>query len=179
MRRCVEARAGLLLLLLPLSGCSSLGLLPGWELLKAASDGASQAVSAHGARASNSLHQLQQPLSELCIELNAESPVPDLLPALQQELLRNGVSSRAYAAGTPRVSCEHWLRYTAWLEFDVRPLQSQPSSYLRSATLSLHGNDGRLLAFSQYESGDGFMTGKWASTRDKLAPVVSALVNGR
>ena len=47
-----------------------------------------------------------------------------------------------------------------------------------SAALTLRSDHGDVIASSQYALGDFMDMGKWASTRSKLAPVVTALLTG-
>lgn len=171
-------RAALLAMLAALGGCSVLSPVPSWELVKAAGSAAGVAVSSGGAKASGTVYHLHAQVSEVCIELNPDAPMADLLPALQQELRQHLVSSRVYMPGVAPGDCAHWVRYVAYVDWDLPPLDSQQRMYLRHATLTLHRSDGRLLSHSQYDAGNGYWTGKWASTREKLAPVVSAMLTG-
>lgn len=160
------------------AGCSVLSPAPTWELVKAAGAAAGLGVSARGAAARDTVYHLHARPAQVCIEFNAGVPVPDLLPALQNELRRHAVDSRVFAPGTSAAHCRHWLRYEATAAWDTPPFGSDQRRYLASTTLSLHESAGRVLSTSGYDVGDGWFTGKWASTREKLAPVVAALLTG-
>lgn len=160
------------------AGCAILSPAPTWELIKAGGSVASQAIASGGAKASNTVYHLHAPVSTVCIEFNPDTPVADILPALQVELKAHAVDSRIYADSSAHSGCAHWLRYTAYIDWDQRPFDSQLSAYLRFATLTLSRADGSVLSQSQYDAGDGVMSGKWATTRNKLAPVVKALITG-
>ena len=55
-------------------------------------------------------------------------------------------------------------------------MKSASTCAMRALTLYLA--DGRVLSQSEYSVGDGMFSGKWAPTRKKLAPVVTALITG-
>uniref|UniRef100_UPI001C0ECB41 hypothetical protein n=1 Tax=Arcanobacterium phocae TaxID=131112 RepID=UPI001C0ECB41 len=156
--------------------CSVLSPQPTWELLKAAGSAATMAASSVGAKASNTVYHFHAPVSEVCIEFNPDVPVVDILPALQIELKTHRVDSRVYAAGGGATGCAHWLRYVAYADWDSPPFESSKRLYLRNAALTLQRADGRVLSHSQYDAGTGVLSGKWAPTRQKLAPVVTALI---
>ncbi len=160
------------------TGCAVLSPVPTWELVKAAGTATSVAVASKGAAASNTVYHLHAKPSEVCIEFNQGVPLADMLPALQLELKRHEVDSRVFPAGTVLDECAYWLRYSASVEWEVKPFASRQSRYLAGAALALQRADGRVLSSSEYDVGDGLLTGKWASTREKLAPVVTALLTG-
>lgn len=160
------------------SGCSILSPVPTWELIKAVGGASGLAMASGGAKASNTVFHHHAPISAVCIEFNPNTPLADLLPALQIELKKHAVDSRIYESGTARSACPNWLRYTAYVDYDTRPFGSAPRLYLRVATLTLSRADGSVLSQSQYDADDGLVSGKWASTREKLSPVVTALITG-
>ena len=170
--------AAALMLASLLSGCSVITPVPTWELIKATGAAASVAAGQAGARATQTVYHLHAPPSMVCIEFNPDTPVADILPALQLELKSHAVDSRIYGDSSLRGACTHWLRYTAYIGWDTRLYDKQQRAYLRLATLTLSRADGRVLSQSQYDAGEGWMSGKWATTRDKLAPVVTALITG-
>jgi len=171
--------AGLMsVLLAQLGGCSMLGPLQAWGLVKAA-DAASSAALARGpAKATNTVHHGDAPVSSLCIEYNRLAQLDDLVPALQIELREQGVSSRVYESGSGLQECRFWLRYAATIEWDVPPLGSSYRAYLSSAALSLHRANGSLMASSAYVVDSDYGVSKWSTTRRKLAPVVKAVITG-
>jgi hypothetical protein len=71
-----------------------------------------------------------------------------------------------------------WLRYSAQIDWDRRPLSDQYQAYLSAASLTLQSDQGRVLSSSQYALDPVLGISKWASTQDKLSPVVAALVTG-
>jgi len=169
-------------LLLPLSllqsGCSVFSAEPLWELAKAGGalvQGAVTEVAPSQAR--DTVVYAHGPIQRLCVEYNRSSQAADLLPALVAELQAQHIESRVYEAGGRNDQCDVWLRYTASIQWAVPPTGSDYRPYLDRATLVLNGADGRVLATSSFVLDDGLMSmGRWASTRDKLAPAVRALV---
>ncbi len=75
-------------------------------------------------------------------------------------------------------SCPVWLRYSTLMEWDRAPMTDRYQSYVSEASLMLQSAQGTVLSSSRYLVDPVFGTSKWASTFDKLAPVVSALVTG-
>ena len=162
-----------------LVGCSALSPLPAWELVKGAGTATSTALAtAAPAKASNTVHHGDAPVQTLCIEFNRNAPLEDLVPALQAELKGQGVDSRVYEAGTGLQQCGVWLRYVATIEWGVPPMASGYRANLSAASLSLHRADGTLLSSSSYVAEENFGLARWAGTRNKIAPVVKALITG-
>lgn len=161
-----------------LGGCSLISPAPTWELVKAAGSAAHMAVSGTGAKASNTVYHLHAAPAEVCIEFNPDAQVADILPALQLELKTHGVNSRVYAPGSSSPACTHWLRYVAFVDWDSQAFDDEKRLYMRHAALTLYLADGHVLSQSEYRVGDGMFSGKWAPTRKKLAPVVTALITG-
>lgn len=171
--------AGLLLSFTLLqSGCSVFSAEPLWELAKAGGALVQGAVTEVGpSRAQDTVVYAHGPIQHLCVEYNRRSQATDLLPALVAELQAQHIESRVYEAGGRNDQCDIWLRYTASIQWAVPPAGSDYRPYLDRATLVLNSADGRVLATSSYVLDDGLMSmGRWASTRDKLAPAVKALV---
>ena len=164
------------------TGCSIFSPVPLWELAKGAGEAASLAMPYAPSSASNTVYHLHPTFSEVCIEYNPDTPVPDVIPALQIELRRHRVQSRIYEpAPIPNGLsdiCPVWLKYDAYVEWATPPLGSGYRTYMRAAVLTLRSSSGQVLSSSQYQLGDGFQSGKWASTQSKLAPVVTALLTG-
>jgi hypothetical protein len=167
------------------AGCSIFSPVPLWELAKGAGQAVSLAMPYTGTQASNTVYHLHPAFDAVCIEFNPDAAVPDVLPALQMELRRHQIESRVYdygplTAGVLADQCPVWLRYDAYVEWDIPPLSSTWRAYVRTADLTLRRADGQVLSSSQYElaGGIGMGMGKWASTQSKLAPVVTALITG-
>ena len=162
-----------------LGGCAVLSPVPAWELVKGAGAVTSTALAtAAPARASNTVHHGDAPVRAVCIEFNRNAPLEDLVPALQVELKGQGVDSRVYEPGTGLQQCGVWLRYVATIEWGVPPMASGYRANLSAASLSLHRSDGTLLSTSSYVADENFGLARWAGTRNKIAPVVKALVTG-
>lgn len=168
--------AGLLSGTLGLGGCTIFSSAPLWEVAKVAGMAASTSLGV--SKASNTIYQPHDPVTSVCIEFNRDTQVADFVPALQAELNAHKVRSRVYEAGTVLDSCTVWLRYNAYMQWARPPLSDNYKSYMTSATLTLQSIDGRLLASSSYQTNDAFSVAKWTSTRDKISPVVKALMTG-
>lgn len=176
-----DTRRGLVLLaaaaLLP--GCSIISPVPAIELIKAAGGAAHHAVMYGPSQARNTVFHESMKLSKLCIEYRPDGHIVDFVPALQAELKKHEVDSRVYEAGTPLETCGAWLKYSAAIAWDTTLFGNEYQPYLRQAALTLQTSSGRTLASSQYRLEGLLEAGKWSSTRDKLAPVVSALLTGQ
>ena len=70
------------------------------------------------------------------------------------------------------------VTYTADIEWGTPPFASGYKSYIRDAKLTLRDENGTVLSSSAYSLDGVFQMGKWATSRSKLAPVVTALVTG-
>jgi hypothetical protein len=169
----------LVLASLTLSGCSIVSPMPLWELAKATGGWATMAMQSDSGTAVNTVYHAHAPFQSLCIEFNPASPTEDLLPALQIALRMHQIESRIYEAQGPGTdACPVWLRYSAQIDWDRRPTSDQYQAYLSAASLTLQSDQGRVLSSSQYAVDTVFGTSKWATTEDKLSPVVAALVTG-
>ncbi len=164
-----------------LSGCSLFSPLPTIELIKASASAATVAIGQGPNKASNTVFQGNALPRRVCIEYNRSLAMPDFVPALMAELKLHEVSSRVFDVGVRPGDdeCPAWLHYQGLQQWDKPPLSDQMRPYLAQATLSLHDAGGRLMSASSYQSEDAVMgLGKWGSTRNKLAPVVTALLTG-
>lgn len=172
-RRCLGG-FGLGGILLSQTACSILSYSPTIELIKATGLAANQVASVAPKEASDVVQHPHEPIRQVCIEYNRSAQAPGILPALQLNLQKLGVESRIYDSTTWPDTCRHWLHYTAFIEWDVPQFGEKTEAYLTHASLTLRA-DGRVLASASYQL-EGFGLSKWASTRDKLAPVVKAVV---
>ena len=161
-----------------LSGCSILSPIPLWEMTKAAGSGASLGMQSAAGEAVDTVYHLHAPFKSVCIEFNPGTQVSDVLPALQRALKLHAIDSRVYEATGPVAACPVWLRYTTLMEWDKAPMSERYQSYVSEASLTLQSAQGAVLSSSRYMVDPVFATSKWASTFDKLAPVVSALITG-
>ncbi|MCW5655254.1 hypothetical protein [Hydrogenophaga sp.] len=117
------------------------------------------------------------PVPDVCIELDARTQVPDVLPALQRALLTHGMASRVYDSPVTGAHCQVWLRYSTQMQWGRRWPADEQRPYLSHAALTLQRAQGEVLATSQYDITDTVRS-KWATTYDKLAATVAALVGG-
>ena len=161
-----------------LSGCSVLSPTPMVELAKAGSAAVVSMISTGPSSAKNTVYHEHRALDTVCVEYNPQTPDPDIVPALQAELRDHEIDSRIYEAGGAPSSCHFRLTYTADIEWGTPPLASGYKSYIRDATLTLRDENGLVLSSSAYSLDGVFQMGKWAPSRSKLAPVVTALVTG-
>lgn len=161
-----------------LAGCSVFSPAPGWELVKASGSAAATALAYGPSRARDTVHQGEAVPDSVCIEFNRDVQSQELVPALQAELRQHRVASRVYELGMDGPDCRVWLRYVASVEWGQPPMSGAYRPYLSAAALSLHHVDGRLMSSSAYRLEEGLGLGRWSSTRDKLAPVVQALLTG-
>lgn len=163
---------------LALSGCSIISPIPIWELAKASGGLAVKSIQAEPGEASNTVHHPHARFSELCIEFNPQTQTADVLPALQVALRSHQIESRVYEGGVSGAQCQVWLRYSTLMEWDKPSLSDRYQSYVSSAALTLQSAQGRVLSSSHYAVDSTFGVSKWATTQDKLTPVVAALVTG-
>jgi hypothetical protein len=162
---------------LALSGCSIISPMPSVELVKGVGAAMGVAMSVGPTSASQTVYHPHDRFAFLCISLNREATVSDVVPALQSELKSRGVDSRVFDGEASVASCTVWLSYVTRMDWDIPPFNSDYRPYLSSASLVLRTESGQVLSSSRYELGE-FGVGKWATTRKKLAPVVQALLTG-
>ncbi len=160
------------------SGCSIFSPAPVWEFVKATGGLASMAIASSPGEASHTVHHAHEPFKELCIEFNPQAQVADVVPALQAALRTHQIESRVYEGMVAMEKCGVWLKYSAYIDWGMPPLGDRYQSYVSTAALTLQTAKGRVLSTSNYELAPAFGASKWASTRDKLAPVVAALITG-
>ena len=163
---------------LSLSGCSIVSPAPLWELAKATGSLASMAMATNPGESSNTVHHAHEPLKELCIEFNPQTQVADIVPALQIALRQHQIESRVYEGIVATEKCSVWLKYSAFIDWGQYPLSDRYKPYVSKAALTLQTARGQILSSSHYELNPLLGTSRWASTQDKLAPVVSALLTG-
>lgn len=159
-----------------LGGCT---VVPALQLLSLAGTATEVGLRyADGAGATDTVHAGAAPPKEVCIEFNPTIASTDLVPALQNELRRNGVRSRVFAKGANDFSCESWLIYAGEVRWDVPPIGGEFRPYLVNLSLALYQANGRLLASSRYRLSSDLTLVKWASTQSKVSPVVTSLITG-
>jgi len=160
------------------TGCSILSPLPLWELAKGTATIATGAMSKGSTSASNTIYHLHPQFKDVCIEYNPQAEVTDMVPLLQTVLRDHGIESRVYERFVLQPQCEVWLRYVAEVEWALPPLEDQYKLNVSAFSLKLQQANGLVLSSSDYRDNGFLGRGKWASTRDKLKPVVSALLTG-
>jgi hypothetical protein len=161
-----------------LAGCSVISPAPVLELIKATGAVAASAIAHGPSSARNTVYHEHAALDAVCVEYNPQTPDPDIAPALQAELHDHAIESRIYEEGGAPSTCKFRVTYTADIEWGTPPFASGYKSYIRDATLTLRDENGTVLSSSAYSLDGVFQMGKWATSRSKLAPVVTALVTG-
>jgi hypothetical protein len=161
-----------------LPGCSIVSPAPVIELVKATGAVAVSVISTGPSSAKNTVYHEHKALDAVCVEYNPLTPDPDIAPALQAELRNHEIDSRIYEQGGTPASCRYRVTYTADIEWGTPPFASGYKAYIRDATLTLRDDKGAVLSSSAYSLDGAFQMGKWATSRSKLAPVVTALVTG-
>lgn len=165
-----------------LQGCTAAGPLGGFytaQLLKATGTMTAVNMQAVSGVPKDTIYHARQPISEVCIQYNPLVQMVDIVPALQLALRANQIESRVYEEGAVVGSkCAYWLRYNAQVAWDKPPFADAYQTYVSAAGLTLQTDAGQILSSSNYSVESYYGLSKWASTHDKLAPVVSALVSG-
>jgi hypothetical protein len=161
-----------------LPGCSIISPVPVIELVKASGAAAASVIATGPSSAKNTVYHEHRSLDTVCVEYNPLTPDPDIAPALQAELRNHEIDSRVYEMGGAPSTCHFRLSYTADIEWGTPPFGAGYKSYIRDATLTLRDENGLILSSSAYSLDGVFQMGKWATSRSKLAPVVTALVTG-
>ncbi len=160
------------------AGCSIISPVPIWELVKGTTAAASVVMKSSQGKASDTVYHDHAPFKELCIEFNPLAEVADVIPALQLELRNHRIESRVYEPLQQVAACRVWLRYTASIDWGIPTLSGNYRPYVSMAALKLQDANGVVLSTSHYVLDEGFSSSKWSSTRDKLAPTVTALITG-
>lgn len=160
-----------------LQGCSVFTPAPLWELVKVTGGLVAVAGQVRPGQASHVVSHAHATFSDVCIEFNPRTQVPDMVPALQSALSRHQIDSRVYDSPVAGARCQVWLRYSAQLQWGSRWPSDEQRPYLSSAGLTLQNAHGQVLASSRYEPAAGTSESQWATTHDKLVAAVGALVN--
>lgn len=160
------------------TGCSVLSPVPTWELLKGVGTVSTNIIQGQQGEPSNTVYHPHAPFKSLCIEFNAQTQVADIVPALQAALQDMGIESRVYDIQMAGDRCPVWLRYSAYVQWDTQAFSDAYQPFVSNASLILQASSGQILSSSSYVLDSAVGRSKWASTRDKLAPVLSALITG-
>lgn len=159
-----------------LGGCTA---LPALQVLSLASTATALSLRyADTSSSSDTVHSGAAAPKEVCIEFNPTIAAADLVPALQNELQRNGVKSRVFAKDAVDLRCQAWLRYAGEVRWDVPPIGNEFRPYLVNLSLAMYSAEGRLLSSSRYRMGSDLALVKWAPTQSKVSPVVHSLITG-
>jgi hypothetical protein len=107
-------------------------------------------------------------MRHVCIQENSRVRVVDFVPVLRDGFDRHGVATEVFTGLKPE-RCEYVLTYTALRSWDFSP-------YLSHAELKIE-KDGRQVAYAEYhlKGKGGLSLTKWASTREKMDPVIDEL----
>ncbi len=116
-----------------------------------------------------SVDTAQYPMKLVCIEENPKVAVSDLLSVLESGFQRYNINTSVYRDKAP-ARCEYTLWYTAFRGWDLAP-------FLRHVELRLRRGD-ETIASATYNHSRGLALNKWASTEDKLTPVIDELLGG-
>lgn len=158
------------------TGCSILSPIPTLELFKATGTMSSALIQSQPGEPTNTVLHAHAPFKTLCIEFNPQAQVADIVPALQAALQQLSIESRVYDSQMAGDRCPVWLRYSAYVQWDTQAFSDVYQPYVSSASLTLQSSSGQILASSNYVMDSAVGRSKWASTRDKLAPVLNALI---
>ena len=110
----------------------------------------------------------QHDLKLVCIEENPEVLVSDLLTVLEDGFHRHGIKTLVYRTKAPD-RCEYTLWYTAFRGWDFTP-------FLKRVELRLRAWD-ETIASATYNHSGGLALNKWASTQEKVDPVIDELLS--
>ena len=162
-----------------LSACSVISPMPLWELTKGAGSAVNAAIGLGPGAAVNTIYHEHPGARQVCIEFNPDCQVPDLIPALQAELMARQVGSRVYESSANVNVCPYWVRYSAFTTWDAASSGggNAYTPYINRITLTMFSADGKVVSSGAYVAERSlFGAGKWASVQSKLSPVVEALV---
>ena len=107
-------------------------------------------------------------LKLVCIEENPDVRVSDLIAVLEKGFQRHGINTLVYRAKTPE-RCEYTLWYTAFRAWDLAP-------FVKYVELRLRAKE-ETVALATYNHSGGFALNKWASTQEKIDPVIDELLS--
>ena len=107
-------------------------------------------------------------IRSVCIQENPRVQVSDFISVIREGFNRYGISSEVFS-GTKPGKCEYILTYTALRSWDFVP-------YLSHAELKLE-RQGLQIAYGEYHliGKGGLSLMKWASTKEKMDPVIDEL----
>ena len=107
-------------------------------------------------------------MRHVCIQENPRVAVSDFVPVLRDGLDRHGIATEVFSGQKPE-KCGYILTYTALRSWDFSP-------YLSHAELRIE-KDCRQIAYAEYhlKGKGGLSLTKWASTREKMDPVINEL----
>ena len=109
------------------------------------------------------------PIEQVCILENPKVAVGDLLQVLEDGFQRHGIQTSVQRGRVPE-SCEYTLTYTATRGWDLKPFMNRAELRLKKGKANI--------ASASYSHGGGLALNKWASTKDKLDPVIDQLLGG-
>lgn len=107
-------------------------------------------------------------LKLVCIEENPEVLVSDLISVLEGGFQRYGIKTMIYRTNAPE-ACEYTLWYTAFRDWDIAP-------YVNRVELRLRVEE-ETIASGTYNHSGGLALNKWASTQEKVNPIIDELLS--
>ena len=111
----------------------------------------------------------KHPIRLVCIEENPKVLVSDVIFVLESGFQRHNIKTLVYRDKAPE-QCEYTLWYTAFRGWDITP-------FLRNVQLRLRNGE-ETIASATYNHSGGLALNKWASTEEKLNPVIDELLEG-
>lgn len=109
-------------------------------------------------------------INRVCIKENPKVLVDDFISVMEDGFMEHGIDSIVFEGGRPN-NCEYMVTYTARRSWDMTP-------YLSFAEIKIRHN-GKSIGSATYKHEGGSMSlalNKWASTREKMAPVLNKLL---
>lgn len=111
--------------------------------------------------------------STICIEVNSRVSEPDILNVIEKSIINNGFNASVHTEVPD--SCGYKLIYVAYRKWDF-------SSFLSKANIKLYRSK-RLIGSVDYQLPNGVFGGgginpeKWASTEEKISPLMNELLS--
>lgn len=106
-------------------------------------------------------------ITSVCIIENPRVAVRDFLQVLEDGFARHNIQTRIIKGAAPK-ECEYTLSYTATRGWDFKPFMNRADLRLRKNNV--------LVASATYAHAGGLALNKWASTAEKMDPVIDELL---
>lgn len=109
-------------------------------------------------------------ISHVCIEKNPKVIVDEFLPVVRDEFSNHGITTEVYEGNVVPKKCTYHMTYTAFQTWDI-------AMYMHHAELKLFKGTTRIGDAEYHLNGKGgFAPTKWASTKEKMKPVIDKLL---